>query len=287
MDRKESRERTDVDGGKQSARQEEPSEVPLPTDIVKPGDWIDTGRYRPARVLEMMADWPHAMRLSYGDKIDEYFLPHITEWGPIRQPPSVPSLKDVFSPGDWIRHSYSGYGRVVAVRNSTMDVDYRGRMAIVVPDAKLSKIQKVDGPEPDDPRPVAERFTPGTWIEQGVFGQGVVLYVQDDVVVPGEERPISVLNVCFIGRGVIRIVADDDGPFIRKMNREPLDLAQVTALKNGSVDLPRKLMRSSDITDGIREPAGADPLLQELASISPWDVTDGIHARSHGRERAP
>lgn len=210
---------------------------PVRRPRVRPGSWIDTGRYRPAQVLEVMPEPPHTMKLSYGDEIDEDFRPHITEWKTVRKPTRVPSLKDVFSPGDWIRHSYSGHGRVLAVRNSKMDVDYRGEKATLVPDVNLSKIQKVDGPEPDDPRPSAERFLPGTWIEQDVFGQGVVLNIEDDVAVLGEKRTTSVLNVFFVYRGVIGISADDEGPSIRKLEREPLDLTQVAALKNGLMDL--------------------------------------------------
>ena len=210
---------------------------PIRRPRVRPGSWIDTGRYRPAQVLEMMPDPPHTMKLSYGDEIDEDFRPHITEWKTVRKPTRVPSLKDVFSPGDWIRHSHSGYGRVLAVRNSEMDVDYRGNRATLVPDVSLSKIQKVDGPEPDDPRPSAERFPPGTWIEQDVFGRGVVLDIEDDVAVLGEKRTVSVLNVFFVDHGVIGISADDEGPIIRKLERETLDLTQVTALKNALVDL--------------------------------------------------
>ena len=209
---------------------------PIRRPRVRLGSWIDTRRYRPAQVLEMIPDPPHTMKLSYGDETDEDFRPHITEWKTIRKPTRLPSLKDVFSPGDWIRHSYSGYGRVLAVSNSKMDVDYRGNKATLVPDVNLSKIQKVDGPEPDDPRPSAERFPPGTWIDQDVFGQGIVLEIEDDVAVLGEKRTVSVLNVFFVERGVIGISADDEGPIIRKLEREPLDLTQVAALKNALED---------------------------------------------------
>ena len=204
---------------------------PIRKPRVSPGSWIDTGRYCPAEVLEMLPDPPHTMKLSYGDETDGFFQPHVNEWKTVRRPTSVPSLKDVFSPGDWIRHSYSGYGRVLAVRNSEIDVDYHGNRATLVPDASLSKIQKVDGPEPDDPRPAAERFPPGTWIEQDRFGKGVVLDIKDGVVLFGEDSTVSVLNVYFVDRGVLQICADGEGPVIWKLDKEPLDVAEMAALR--------------------------------------------------------
>ena len=182
---------------------------------MRPGSWIDTGRYRPAVVLEVMPDPPHVMKLSYGDEIDEDFRPHISNWKPVRKRKRIPSLKDVFSPGDWIRHPRSGYGRVLAVRESTMDVDYRGRVAKVVPEAGLSRWEKVDGPGPEDCRPLEERLPPGTWIETDASGEGVVLAVEDDV-----------LAVLF-GHGVAHVIEPgpgDDGPVIWKLDRMALDL---------------------------------------------------------------
>ncbi len=180
---------------------------------VKPGSWIDTGRYRPALLLEMMRDPPHIMKLSYGDEIDENFAPHITKWRPVRKRKRIPSLKDIFSEGDWIRNPYSGYGRILAVRNSTMDIDYRGRVATRVPQG-LSRLEKVSDPGPADIRPVSERFPPGTWIERHGFGQGVVLAVEDDV--------LSVFSVY----RVVRIFESNDGegPVIWKSARDPVDL---------------------------------------------------------------
>ena len=182
---------------------------------VRPGSWIDTGRYRPAVVLAMMPDPPHIMRLSYGDEIDEDFRPHIVNWKTVRKRKRFPSLKDVFSPGDWIRHPYSGYGRLLAVRNSTMEVDFRGRVATVAPDAGLSRWEKVDDPGPEDRRPVGERLPPGTWIETDSFGQGVVLAIEDDT-----------LAVLFrYGVKYIREPAPcSDGPVIWKLDRTALDL---------------------------------------------------------------
>lgn len=194
-----------------------PAQVKAGRPVHKPrvrlGGWIDTGRYRPAQVLEVMADPPHIMKISYGDEVDEDFRPHIVEWKTIRRPARVPSLKNVFSTGDWIRHSRSGYGRVLAVRDSTMDVDYDGRLATLVPDGRLSKIEKVAYPEPADTRPIVERFPPGTWIRQDHFGEGVVLAVEDDI-----------LTVLLSDR-IVRIAATGDGPVVWKLDRPPLDLA--------------------------------------------------------------
>ena len=187
---------------------------PIRKPRVKPGSWIDAGRYRPGVLLEMMPDPPHIMKLSYNDEIDEDFRPHIENWRPVRKRKRIPSLKDVFSDGDWIRHPYSGYGRILAVRNSTMDIDYRGHAATVVPPSDLSRFEKVSDPGPADVRPASERFPPGTWIELYGFGQGVVLAVEDDV-----------LSV-FFGYRVVRVFEtnDDEGPMILKSDRNPVDL---------------------------------------------------------------
>ena len=56
-----------------------------------------------------------------------------------------------------------------------MEVEYQGSRATVVPNAALQRSQKVKGPEPEDSRPLAERFRPRRWIEQDLFGRGVVL----------------------------------------------------------------------------------------------------------------
>lgn len=186
---------------------------------VKPGSWIDTGRYRPALVLEIMPEPPHTMKLSYGDETDNDFCPHGHPWASIRRPKQVNSLKDVFSAGDWFRHPYSGYGRVLEVRNSTMDVEYQGRRATVVPDPGLRRFEKVDGPEPEDTRPPAERFPPGTWIDQGYFGRGIVL---------GTGGEMSKTLTVLFSAGVLQISgsAPDKGPVIWKLDKKPLDLSR-------------------------------------------------------------
>lgn len=117
---------------------------------VRPGSWIDTGRYRPAVVLAVAPDLPHTMKLSYGDEIDEDFRPHVADWKSVRKRRRAPSLRDVFATGDWIRHPYCGYGRLLAVRNTTMDVDYHDRVATVVPGTDLSQWEKVSHPGPLD-----------------------------------------------------------------------------------------------------------------------------------------
>ena len=188
---------------------------------VRPGSWIDTGRYRPAVVLEMMPDPPHTMKLSYGDEVDEDYRPHICNWKSVRSRKRIPSLKDVYSPGDWIRHPYSGYGQILAVRNSTMDVDYRGRVAIVAPDASLARWEKVGDPGPVDLRPVSERFPPGTWIETDRSGKGVVLGIEHF-----KDIEKDILVVLF-RNDLAHIVEPDigkEGPAVWKLDRAAFDL---------------------------------------------------------------
>ncbi len=183
---------------------------------VRPGSWIDTGRYRPAVILEMMPDPPNTMKLSYGDEIDKDFRPHIWPWKSVRKRKRIPSLKDVFSPGDWIRHPHKGYGRVLAVRNSTMRVDFRGRETTCVPDAILSRYEKIDEPGPEEFLPADGRFPPGTWIEYDTRDEGVVLAVEGDLLKVLLRYSGSVRDIFVSGPGV-------DGP-VRKLDIPALDL---------------------------------------------------------------
>ncbi len=162
---------------------------------VRPGSWIDTGRYRPAVVLEMKPDPPHEMKISYGDDVED-FLPHISNWKSVRKRKHLPSLKDVFSPGDWVRDPRNGYGQVLKVRNSVLEIEYRKRgTSTMIPDAALSRFKKVDDPGPEDTRPATERFPPGTWIELDRSGPGVVLEHNGEVVTinAGTIETITVL----------------------------------------------------------------------------------------------
>ena len=77
-----------------------------------------------------------------------------------RQTRKRPALKDLFSPGDWIyvppgisstRWLPSGYGWVIAVRDSEIDVDFGSRTSTMKPGAAISSIEKVDGPESGHP----------------------------------------------------------------------------------------------------------------------------------------
>ncbi len=183
---------------------------------VRPGSWIDTGRYRPAVILEMMPDPPNTMKLSYGDEIDEDFRPHIWPWKSVRKRKRIPSLKDVFSPGDWIRHPRKGYGRILTVRNSTMCVDFRRRETTCVPDATLSRYEKIDEPGPEEFLPADGRFPPGTWIEYDTRDEGVVLAVEGDLLKVLLRYGGSVRDFFASGPGV-------DGP-VRKMDIPALDL---------------------------------------------------------------
>ncbi len=189
---------------------------PIRKPRVRPGSWIVAeGRYRPGQILEMMPDPPHTMKVSYGDEIDDDFLPHITYWRTVRKPKHVPSLKEHFRPGDWIRHRYSGYGRVLAVRNSRMDVDYSGSAETLCPNPELSGIEKVLAPEPEYFLPASKRFSPGTWIDQAVFGRGVVLSIVRD----------TSLVVFFLDRVVRRIATSIDVPAIWKLEEKPINLS--------------------------------------------------------------
>lgn len=185
---------------------------PLRKPRVKPGGWIDTGRYRPARVLSVMEEPPHIMTLSYGDEIDRDFRPHTVHWKSVRVRKQPPSLKDLFAPGDWIRHIRFGYGSLLAVRDSTMDVAFAECQRTLVPDAALRKIEKVDGPAPADDRPLADRFPPGTWIEQDSIGPGVVVDVDNDA-----------LTILLPNR-MVTISAGSNDPVVWKLDRSPLDL---------------------------------------------------------------
>ena len=189
---------------------------------MRPGSWIDTGRYRAAMVLDMMSDPPHIMKLSYGDEVDEDFRPHITYWKSVPKRKRLPSLKDVFSPGDWIRHPYSGYGQLRVVRNSSMEIEFQrsGRVATCVPTADLSRWEKVDDPGPLDQRPSDKRLPPGTWIETDIYGRGVVLKIEN------RETTYQILAVLF-GHDVIHITEPnpgEGGPVIWKLDRRAVDL---------------------------------------------------------------
>ena len=191
---------------------------PIRKPRVRPGSWIVTeGRYRPGQILEMMPDPPHTMKVSYGDEIDDDFRPHITYWQTVRKPKHVPSLKEHFTPGDWIRSRYSGYGKVLAVRNSRMDVDYSGRTETLGPNPGLSGIEKVSAPEPEYFLPASQRFSPGTWIDQAVFGKGVVLAIESN----------ATLVVFFLDRIVRHIATSGDGPAIWKLEEKPMDLSSI------------------------------------------------------------
>ena len=186
---------------------------PLPKPDVKPGDWIDTGRYRPAQVLSINDDPPNIMSLSYGDEIDDDFRPHVSDWKAVSISGQPPSLRNVFSPGDWIRHYRFGYGEVVSVRDVRMEVSFAHRVRTLIPDAKLSKIEKVAEPEPVDSRPFHERFPPGSWIDREGVGIGMIVKVEGDRVTVLDSQRLSTW------------VLTDDSPVFWKVDRAPLDLS--------------------------------------------------------------
>lgn len=186
---------------------------PIKMPRVKPGGWIDTGRYRPAQVLTIMDHPPHIMTLSYGDETDDDFRPHVTEWRTIRMRRRPPSLKDVFSAEEWIRHLRFGYGRVRAVRDTTMDVAFDHRERTLIPDAALTSIEKIDEPEPADDRPFAEQFPPGSFYGCEGSRKGVIITVKN-------ER-VTVLD----SGGITTWVLTKDSFVFWKVDRPPLDLS--------------------------------------------------------------
>jgi hypothetical protein len=154
------------------------------------GDFIDTGRYRPAEMLSIDTDAPHRMSISYGDEIDENFRPHITPWRKVPRPEVFPSLKDVFEAGDWILLDYGGYGQVRAVCNTTLIIALEKGERIYAPPSDLRGFRKLDGaPPPRDPRPASIRFPIGSWVRQGHFGEALVL--GHKVAHPQEFHPTS------------------------------------------------------------------------------------------------
>jgi len=83
--------------------------------------------------------------------------------------PAQPSLKDTFSPGDWVLDACLtyAYGRVLAVRNSEMDVDFGNHISTLMvyyragtsicrweddrSYMRIDDLEKVAGPESETP----------------------------------------------------------------------------------------------------------------------------------------
>lgn len=179
---------------------------------VKPGGWIDTGRYRPGQVLSIADAPPHTMALSYDDEIDDDFRPHVMDWKTIRYRKKPPSLKEVFSPGTWIRHYRYGYGRLESVRDSTIDVAFPRITMTLIPDARLRHIDRVDAPEPVDDRPLATRLPPGTWIDRAGIGIGIIIDTENDSF------------TVFSNQGLSTWVDTPESPVIWKLDRHAFDL---------------------------------------------------------------
>ena len=146
-----------------------------------------------------------------------------------RQTRKRPALKELFSPGDWIyvppgisstRWLPSGYGRVIAVRDSEIDIDFGSRTSTMKPGAAISSIEKVDGPESGHPgKPYGGPDGPDVYVtldeRHGIYagkrgrltGAGALVDGPPDghfgpyyeVEFPGDPKPIWIREECVYG----------------------------------------------------------------------------------------
>ena len=147
-------------------------------------------------------------------------------------------LKELFSPGDWIYvppgpdsdldiFMHGGYGRVIAVRDSEIEVDFgrprflTGPFGRTIPGSAISSIEKVDGPESGHPgRPYGGPDGPDVYVtlderhgiyagKRGRLAGGIALvdgppdghngqYFQ--VEFSGDLKPIWIQEECVYGR---------------------------------------------------------------------------------------
>lgn len=168
------------------SRRRYPARLVVPSRLsrprVRPGGWIDTGRYRPAQVLSVAVDPPHMMSITYGDEIVEDSRPHVSDWKTVRRPRKLVSLSEVFAPGDWVRSHRLGYGRVLSVSNTRLEVKFKVGSRTLTPSPKLEGLEKVSSPPAEDTRVDAERYLPGTWIERAGMGPVVVVQFEENLL---------------------------------------------------------------------------------------------------------
>lgn len=186
----------------------------LEPPAVKVGDWVDTGRYRPAQVLAIASNPPHIMQITYGDGIDEEFYPHLVEWRKISKPKNLKTLKDVFSMGDWVRHERMGNGQILSVRNTFLHIEFGEEESTYYPHRSLSGFKKIKRPAPGEDWRISEHFLPGTWIEHDYVGKGLVLYVEDEILTVYGTKKCA------------QIIADGTPPVVFKCDKLPMDITR-------------------------------------------------------------
>lgn len=146
----------------------------------KVGNWIHTGRYRPARIVAVGRHSSPDLHLSYDDEEDEKFVPCQSDWRLVSQPDTLKSLGQLFSAGDWVRHERLGDVRIVQVLNTSVLIDLSGRHVKLIPYFLHITLSRIDEPAPTDSRPVAARYPPGTWVLVGGSGEGIVLDAEEE-----------------------------------------------------------------------------------------------------------
>ena len=156
------------------------------------GDWIHTGRYRPARIVAVQHRSSFDLHLSYDDEEDDGFVPGGSHWRPVSPPDTLKSLRQMFSAGDWVRHERLGDVRVVDVFNTSILLDLSGRNVRLIPYFAHITISRIDEPAPVDCRSVAEKYPVGTWIHVGGTGEGIVLDAEEGVAA---DKPAEMLTV--------------------------------------------------------------------------------------------
>ena len=160
----------------------------------KVGNWIHTGRYRPARIVAVGRHSSSDLHLSYGDEEDEKFVPCQSDWRLVSRPDTLKSLKQIFSAGDWVRHERLGDVRVVEVFNTSVLLDLSGRCVKLIPYFACITISRIDEPAPADSRPVTDRYPTGTWVLVGGVGEGLVLEAKEEVRSGKSADVITVLR---------------------------------------------------------------------------------------------
>ena len=178
------------------------------------GDWLHTGRYRPAQVVAVQRHSPFGLHLSYGDEEDEEFAPCQSHWRLVSPPDTPRSLRQMFSAGDWVRHERLGDVRVAEVFNTSILLDLSGRDVKLIPHFADITISRIDEPAPADRRPVAERYPVGTWVHMGGTGEGIVLDAGEEVIA---GKPVDMLTV-LREDGVGRFIAIE--PRSRRISKE-------------------------------------------------------------------